>query len=341
MKRRTFVRGALALPTGLLMGCSALQQQASSAFNFAPRRLLDVNGIQLAVYEKGEGIPIIFCHGFPELAYSWRHQMAAVAQAGFRAIAPDLRGFGLSSSPAAVSEYVATEVCDDLVAMMQALDIEKAVFCGHDWGGFIVDTMNLLYPERVSGLINIGAGHHFRPPGLPDFENNTAEVLDKQAYNDFMQQPDVPERVLNGDPQALFKALFRNKYFSTAVIGSLPADAALRRVDLVAMMQDSAHATDLFVGDETLSSYVGAYLHSGFRGGVNWYRAMEQSWQSIFQRPVNWKVEVPYLYLWPDDDPINVMGLAVGLDDYIPHLEKQVIAGGNHFVLEQQSMNCL
>ena len=111
--------------------------------------------ISLSVHEAGTGPAVVFCHGFPELAYSWRHQVPAVAAAGFRAIAPDQRGYGDSSAPPEVSQYGITELTGDLVGLLDAMEIDRAVFVGHDWGGFVAWAMPVLHPDRTAGVIGV------------------------------------------------------------------------------------------------------------------------------------------------------------------------------------------
>jgi pimeloyl-ACP methyl ester carboxylesterase len=116
-----------------------------------PGRAGDV-GFHLSTYQLGTGPAVVFCHGFPDLALGWRHQLRAVADAGFRAIAPDMRGYGGSSCPQAVEAYTLAELTGDLASLLDALEIEKAVFVGHDWGGFVAWAMPVLYPGRVAGI---------------------------------------------------------------------------------------------------------------------------------------------------------------------------------------------
>ena len=113
------------------------------------------NATQLAVYELGDGPAVVFSHGFPELAFSWRYQLPALAAAGFRAIAPDQRGYGGSSRPEAIEDYSLKNLAADLVGMLDALEIDKAIFVGHDWGGAVAWSMPLLYPERTLGVIGV------------------------------------------------------------------------------------------------------------------------------------------------------------------------------------------
>ena len=118
-------------------------------------RYIDADGIRMAVYEQGSGPAVLLCHGFPELAYSWRYQMPALADAGFHAIAPDQRGYGLTARPKSIEEYDIHYLTGDLVGVLDAMKIEKAVVVGHDWGGFVAWAMAQLHPTRVAGVIGV------------------------------------------------------------------------------------------------------------------------------------------------------------------------------------------
>src|SRR4249920_1581517 len=112
---------------------------------FPEPTMVKTNGIDMAVYEAGpkDGVPVVLCHGFPELAYSWRHQLPAIAAAGYRAIAPDQRGYGRSSRPAAIDDYDIVHLTDDLLGVLDAIGEERAVFVGHDWGSMVVWSLAL------------------------------------------------------------------------------------------------------------------------------------------------------------------------------------------------------
>src|SRR6266705_1589560 len=130
-------------------------------------RSIHPNAICMAVSEQGAGLPVVLCHGFPEIAYSWRHQMPALAAAGFRAIAPDQRGYGETDRPAAVSDYDIHQLTADLVGLLDALGLERAVFAGHDWGGIVVWHMPLLHPARTAGVIGVNTPYFPRPSAPP------------------------------------------------------------------------------------------------------------------------------------------------------------------------------
>ena len=142
MSRRTLIKGlAASVPVAALGGRGVLGGLAPAEAELPAVKYVETNGVRLAVYEQGKGMPVVFCHGFPELAYSWRHQIPALASAGYHAIAPDQRGYGLSERPEAIDAYTIAHLCNDLVGLLDAIGIKKAVFCGHDWGGQPEDTV--------------------------------------------------------------------------------------------------------------------------------------------------------------------------------------------------------
>jgi pimeloyl-ACP methyl ester carboxylesterase len=132
-----------------------------------PLKFVDTNGIRMGYYEAGPGdgkVPVILCHGWPELAFSWRHQIKALGDAGIRVIAPDQRGYGATSRPEKVEEYDLDHLTGDMVGLMDHLAVERAVFVGHDWGGFVVWAMPMRHPSRVAGVVGVNTPHLPRAP---------------------------------------------------------------------------------------------------------------------------------------------------------------------------------
>ena len=139
------------------------QQPVRPAPGMPNPRFIETNGIQMATYESGAGLPVVFAHGFPELASSWRNQFKSYPASGLRVIAPDMRGYGLTDATTDLNGYTIPNICADLIGLIDHLEIEKAIFCGHDWGGVPVWTMPRLYPDRVLGVIGVNT---------PAFGNN-------------------------------------------------------------------------------------------------------------------------------------------------------------------------
>ncbi|MFE3028591.1 alpha/beta fold hydrolase, partial [Nocardia tengchongensis] len=137
------------------------------------------NGIELRVVEHGAGAPVVFCHGFPELGFSWRHQVFALAEAGFRTLTPDMRGYGGSSRPAEVEAYDLLTVCRDLVGLLDAYELEDAIFVGHDWGASVVWHLAREYPERVRAVAGLSV------PATPRSSGPPLPIMRKRLGPDF------------------------------------------------------------------------------------------------------------------------------------------------------------
>lgn len=336
MKRRNFIKTTAAFSASIAMTSRAGSGNSNlNAPGMPTPKFVYSNGIDLAVYQSGKGLPVIFCHGFPELAFTWRKQLSAIEQAGYQAIAPDLRGYGLSSAPKSIKDYTVATICDDLVGMMDALNIEKAIFCGHDWGGFIADTMPLLYPERCLGIIGIGAHNNQRPPNLEWPKLAANDLLDKEAFNQHIQKTST-EAFLDLNSKALFQRIFQKDYLSASNLAKLNKDAPERSFNLVEMIKNKPKAPSYFVPQAAIDYYAKVFTKTGFASAINWYRAIPASVAEFSERKLHWGVQVPYLYIWPNQDPINQDGLEVGMEDYIADLEKVELKGCGHFVPEEQ-----
>src|SRR2546428_5979510 len=143
-------------------------------------RTIHTNGIRMAVSEQGAGLPVVLCHGFPEIAYSWRHQLPALAAAGYRAIAPDQRGYGATSVPAKVEDYDIAHLTGDVVGLLDALSVETAVVVGHDWGSLVLSSLVHLAPYRVRAAVWMSVPYLPRTPVPP------TQLFKQMAGDDFM-----------------------------------------------------------------------------------------------------------------------------------------------------------
>jgi len=161
--------------------------------------------IALSIHEGGEGPAVVLCHGFPELAYSWRHQYRPLVEAGFHIVVPDQRGYGASDAPEGSSAYDIDHLTLDLVHLLDALEIEKAVFVGHDWGGFVAWAMPILHPERTLGVIGVNTPYLARPPIPPTQAMSMMSGGDpEKIYILWFQEPGVAEAVLDREPGLMF-----------------------------------------------------------------------------------------------------------------------------------------
>ncbi len=163
-------------------------------------RTVPTNGIQMHIAEQGEGPTVVLCHGFPELWYSWRHQIGALADAGYHVVAPDQRGYGATDRPEAIEDYDVIHLTDDLLGLLDALGERRAVFVGHDWGAPVVWNLALRAPDRVRAVV--GMSVPFLPRGDVDpitlFE---ALFGDNFFYMLYFQEPGVADADLGTDPR--------------------------------------------------------------------------------------------------------------------------------------------
>ncbi len=290
--------------------------------------------VQLAVHELGDGAgrpPVVFCHGFPELAYSWRYQLPAVADAGFRAIAPDQRGYGASSAPAPIEAYGLGDLCGDLADLLDALEIEQAVFVGHDWGGFVAWAMPVLFPDRCAGAVGICTPYTpfptttFLRSMFPD---------DEKMYMLWFQEPGVAESVM--DPQA-------RKLFERLMIGGIDPAVLLEERMGRGEGMDFNPFRDLdglpSLGEpiataEEIDVYAEAFGRTGFRGGINWYRNIDANaarHPDVGTIPLG----LPSLMICAEWDPALPPALAANMPSMCSDLEMETVAKAGHWVQQE------
>jgi pimeloyl-ACP methyl ester carboxylesterase len=301
-------------------------------------RFVETNGIRMGVYETGEGTPVVFSHGFPELAYSWRHQIPALAEAGYRAIAPDQRGYGLTTRPEPIAAYAIRELCADMAGLLDALEIDRAIFCGHDWGGGVVWMMPRYFPSRVAGVIGVNT-----PAGDPRFSREAPEepliIQSDRYYAQTFQQPGVAEAVLGKNVRATFEFFMRRGgIWNVEEFRQLPEDSLERRMDLLAMVERGAPTGELFLTEQELDYFASTFEVTGFTGGLNWYRAARLSAPEAEEAAaeMKWDIEVPCLYVGAENDVILRPSSADGMERYVPDLEKHTIADCGHWTQQEK-----
>ena len=221
------------------------------------------NGLDMAVYEEGpkDGLPIVLCHGFPEIAYSWRHQLPALAGAGFRAIAPDQRGYGSTGGPKgpdSIPLYDMKHLTDDLVGLLDALEIDKAIFVGHDWGGFVVWQMGLRHPDRVAGVI--GVNTPFLPRAPMDPIEAMRMVYGEDMYIVYFQKYGEAEKLLEADVARSMRFWYRRSGMTLAEFDARPAEEKNFAFLKAFQGDESAWGGTRLLTDEEHSFYVSAFL---------------------------------------------------------------------------------
>lgn len=304
----------------------------------------DLGDIELAYWDVGpkdDPTPVIFCHGFPELAFSWRHQLRAFENAGRRAIAPDMRGYGLTGRPEAVEAYDMEHLTGDLIRLMDVLGIEKAIFAGHDWGGIIVWQMPLMHPDRVAGVIGLNTPFMPRPPADPIAIMRRR--FGERMYIVSFQTYGRDDAVLGKDARRAMDFFMRRP-----LEGTPPATGGLRIAEgdsgaeqptfaLVDMLQAWDPTFDpraKFLTDEEFEVFARTFQRTGFTGGINWYRNFTRNWERSAGLPT--KVTCPALMVMAEKDAVLPPDAANGMETHVPDLEKRLIEGSGHWTQQER-----
>jgi len=299
---------------------------------------INTNGVRLHYVEEGKGPLVLLCHGWPESAYSWRHQVGALAGAGYRVVAPDQRGYGASDAPDAIDAYDIAQLTGDLVGLVTALGEERAVIIGHDWGSAVAAHAALLRPDmfHALGLLSVPyvARHAVRP--AKRFERATR---DREFYQAYFQQPDRAEAELEEDVRrSLLGILYsaggdrvRERPGDTRSFAFFPKGERL--VDNLIVPETpppwlSAHDLDV---------YAAQFRASGFRGPLNWYRNLDRNW-AITPFLQGAKIGQPTIYIagTADGVPLMLAEDVIAMDSRIPDLRgKHMLEGIGHWTQQE------
>lgn len=291
------------------------------------------DGVNFAYWEAGpkdsKWPSLIFSHGFPELAYSWRHQMEALSKAGFHCIAMDQRGYGFSDCPEDITAYTMEKLCGDLDALCAHLSIERAVFVGHDWGGMIVWQMPLRHPERVAGIIALNTPYTKRAPTEPI-------ALYRRRFGDdfyivWFQTPGEAESLMDADIE---KTLTYFAQCPPKSDGSSPDTRQGSSLKDTLLHFDEATARPRVMDDQSFAYYVDRFSATGFRGGINWYRNFDRNWhESANQADL---VTSPSLMITAELDPVLPPEATNGMERYVKDLERVMIRESGHWTQQEQ-----
>jgi pimeloyl-ACP methyl ester carboxylesterase len=270
------------------------------------RILHAVNGVQLAAIDEGAGDPVVMIHGFPELAYSWRHQIPALTGAGFRVIAYDQRGYGASSKPDDVAAYSLVNLVADAIGLLDGLGLERATLVGHDWGSLVVWTAAIMYPERVQRVVSLNVPYRGWCAGFPSTEVIRAELGDRFGYVLAFQEPGATESLFESDP-----------------------DAWLRTVYL------GVAAEPTFMTDDEFAVYRDAFVAGGLFGPLGPYRNIDAN-AADTEYLANAPITQPTLMITADQDPILPPVLATDMDRWVSNLEVAEISHSGHWTQQEQ-----
>jgi pimeloyl-ACP methyl ester carboxylesterase len=293
-----------------------------------------INGIRMAYYEAGprEGVPIVLCHGFPEFSYSWRWQIAALAAAGRWVIVPDQRGYGLTERPEAVEDYDMAHLTGDLVGLLDHLGVEKAVFCGHDWGGIVVWQMPLIHPGRVAGVI--GVNTPFLPRLAVDPITVFRNVFGDDMYIVHFQTPGVADAQFAADVEKTMRYFMRRPTADQAAFTSGKTEKRSLALQVGLEHYDVADDASQLLTPEELKIFVDNFERTGFTGGINWYRNFVRNWERAEALPT--RIDgVPCLMIMAELDVVLPPSLADRMGEQISDLEKVLIEGSGHWTQQE------
>ncbi len=298
-------------------------------------RRVATNGIELHLVEAGpdDGFPVVLAHGFPELAYSWRHQIPALADAGYHVLAPDQRGYGRSDRPEAIEDYDIHHLTDDLLGVLDDVGAERAVFVGHDWGAMVVGQMAMLHPERVAGVMTMSVPLLPRGPMKP-IEMMRAVFGDSFFYILYFQEPGVADADLGADPAETMTRMLAGL--------TIPADggadvAGLANPDGRGFVDRLPKPDGLpaWLSQEELDHYIAEFTRTGFTGGINWYRNFDRSWETTPQLD-GVKLSVPSAFITGSQDPVRLMSPEAIMDEHVTdHRGSTIVEGAGHWVQQE------
>ncbi len=277
--------------------------------DFPEPTLISVNGVELEVFEAGQqnaGKPIVLCHGWPEHAFSWRHQVPALVAAGYHVIVPNQRGYGNSSRPTEVTDYDIEHLSGDLIALLDHYGYEDATFIGHDWGAMVVWGLTLLHPNRVNGVIALAVPYQER------WERPWIEMMEVIFGGDFYfvhfnRQPGVADAVFEENTFQFLRNMYRKNQ---------PVAEPQPGMMMINLARAEKPLGEPIMSEGELAVFVSAFKASGFTGSVNWYRNLDRNWHLLAD--VDPIIQQPALMIYGDRDAV---AKSENLADFVPNVE--------------------
>ena len=296
-------------------------------------RTISANGIEIIVHEQGEGPLVLLCHGWPELSYSWRHQIPAIAAAGFHVVAPDMRGFGRTSAPAEIGAYTIFDNVGDMVALVAATGQKQAAIIGHDWGAPVAWHAALFRPDIFTAVAGLSVPPPLRGRDRP--LDTLRESGISNFYWQYFQPPGTAEAEFERDIGLTMRTLL-GRGFSDPAASLFIEDGK----GFLGELRPDRPLPD-WLSEADLAFFTEAYTRSGFRGGLNWYRNIDRNWELT----APWqdaKIQQPSLFIAGSKDSV-ITGLIgakrVGdMERVLPNLkQKLIIEGAGHWIQQERA----
>uniref|UniRef100_A0A5B6ZUJ7 soluble epoxide hydrolase n=1 Tax=Davidia involucrata TaxID=16924 RepID=A0A5B6ZUJ7_DAVIN len=296
-------------------------------------RNISVNGINMHVAEIGEGPAVLFLHGFPELWYSWRHQMLSLSSTGYRAIAPDLRGYGDTDAPPSAASYTVHHIVGDLVGLLDAMGLDKVYLVGHDWGAIIAWYFCLFRPDRIKALVNMSVVFQPRNPSRKPLESLRAVFGDDYYMCRFQEPGEAEEEFARVDTAKLIKSFLSNRD---------PRPPCVPKERGFASFFEPQTTLPSWLTEEDINYFASKCNQKGFTGGLNYYRALDLNWE-LTAPWTGARIQVPVKFIVGDQD---LTYNSPGVKDYIhnggfkrevPLLQEVVVMEGvAHFINQEK-----
>jgi len=299
-------------------------------------RIVKVNGIHMKVTSMGSGPLVVLCQGFPELAISWRSQIAALAAAGYRAVAPDMRGYGGTTAPSEVSAYTMLHLVGDMVELVNALGEKHAVIIGHDWGALVAWNCALLRPDLFKAVV--GMSVPFVPIGSSDILSYLRNAGINNFYLQYFQTPGVAEAELERDVATSIRKIHFNASGDgpkTITFGMLQSGKGILDSTVEPKTLPS------WLSDQDIEQYALEFSKTGFRGGLNWYRNISLSWELM----APWRGQVihqPSLFIAGEcDDVLKFPNSQASIDNFtvtLPNMSGcHIIPEAGHWIQRERA----
>ena len=298
--------------------------------DFTRPKTATTNGITMEYFEQGEGPAVLLLHGFPEHAYSWRHQADPVANAGFRVIVPNQRGYAGTDATEPVEDYSVKNLVADVSGLLDALEIDKAVWFGHDWGSMPAWYSGVYDPERVLGVGSLCTPYF--TPGEVDLVQAYDELRGPKHYMRTFQEPGVAEALLGRDVEHTFRSLMRGRGYTLQQFKQAPPE--IQELPAGWFVGDPQLFGEEILTDQELSFYVEMYKRTGFTGGLNWYRALHKDWEEA--QGYEFVIDKPALMIAAADDWALPVDFTEGMETLLPQLEKHIIPDAAHWLQQEK-----
>jgi pimeloyl-ACP methyl ester carboxylesterase len=307
-------------------------------------RTVEANGIPIHLAEAGSGPFVLFCHGFPESWYSWRHQLRALAEAGYHAVAPDMRGYGETGQPDAIDQYTLFHLVGDMVGVLDALSAPQAVVVGHDWGAPVAWHCALLRPDRFRAVAGLSVP--FRPRGSTRPTSLMPQTESSLFYQLYFQTPGVAEAELGLNPRDTIRRLLYSgsgdiPRQSDNTLGDQTPGMVPRTGGFLTRTIDPSTLPG-WLTEADIDVFAGEFTRTGFRGGLNWYRNIDRNWE-LLAPFAGAKVTVPALYMAGDRDVVvkfpRMDQLIANLKLFVSNLTKTIMLPGCGHWTQQERPN--